>query len=62
MNPDTNQFYVGEKQAENHIPFSVDEEVTIKGHVFKVVHIDIPRADLNQPHLLVLAPVRKGGL
>jgi hypothetical protein len=60
MNPDTNTFYEGEQQASNHIPFTVGEELDIKGHVFKVVHIDIP--GLHEPtrqHLLVLTPVRK---
>lgn len=60
MNPDTNQFYIGEPQAADHIPFQVDEELTIKGHVFKVVHIDIPAPSAPQrQHLLVLTPVRK---
>jgi hypothetical protein len=58
MNPDTNEFYRGERQAENHIPFDLDEEITIKGHVFKVVTIDIPKNPAH-PHLLVLTPVRK---
>ena len=60
MNPDTNQFYIGEKQASHHIPFDVDEEVEIKGHIYRVIHIDIP--GIHEPtreHLLVLAPVRK---
>lgn len=58
MNPDTNQFYIGEPQAANHIPFNIDEEITIKGHVFKVVHVDIPK-NPGREHLLVLTPVHK---
>lgn len=60
MNPDTNEFYVGEQKASNHIPFIVGEELEIKGHIFSVVHIDIP--GLHEPtrqHLLVLTPKKK---
>ena len=63
MNPDTNEFYIGEQQASHHIPFQIGEELTIKGHVFKVVTIDIPKFnEKSREHLLVLAPVRKGEL
>lgn len=33
--------------------FTIGEEITIKGHVFKVAHIKMA------PHQLVLVPVRK---
>jgi hypothetical protein len=61
MNPDTNQFYESEfPQHSSHIPFAIGEEFTIKGHVFKVVHIDIPKFNQkSKEHLLVLTPVRK---
>jgi hypothetical protein len=54
MNPDTNEFYeAAEPQEKHHIQFTVGEEIEIKGHIFKVVHIKMA------PHQLVLAPVRK---
>ena len=58
MNPDTNQFYVGDPQGKDHIPFEIGEEVTIKGHVFAVELVNIPK-NPTMPHLLVLRPVRK---
>jgi len=60
MNPDTNQFYVGEPQGENHIPFAIGEEVEVKGHIFTVEFVDIPK-NPSKPHLLVLRPIRKVG-
>lgn len=60
MNPETNRFYVADQpEAGNHIPFSVGEEVMIKGHIFEVVTVDIPKNPAHQ-HLLVLTPKRKG--
>jgi hypothetical protein len=58
MNPDTNQFYVGEPQGKDHIPFEIGEEVIIKGHVFAVELVDIPK-NPTMVHLLVLRPIRK---
>ena len=63
MNPDTNQFEMipdSQQPDPKLIPFAIDEELEIKGHIFKVVHIDIPGpAEPSRQHLLVLAPVRK---
>lgn len=61
MNPETNRFeelpdFV--KPASGLIPFDIGEEITIKGHIFSVVYIDIPK-DPAKRHLLVLTPVRK---
>jgi hypothetical protein len=54
MNPETNEFYEArEPQDPTHINFTIGEEIEIKGHIFKVVHIKMA------PHQLVLAPVRK---
>jgi hypothetical protein len=59
MNPDTNQFYMAEETAApGHIPFTVGEQLNIKGHIFEVVTVDIPK-NPTKPHLLVLMPVRK---
>ena len=55
MNPDTNTFYEApERLDSSHISFTIGEEIEIKGHIFKVVHVKMA------PHQLVLAPVRKG--
>jgi hypothetical protein len=59
MNPDTNTFYVADEPLQaGHIPFTIGEELEIKGHVFVVEFIDIPK-NPAKPHLLVLRPVRK---
>jgi hypothetical protein len=61
MNPETNKFeelpdFVA--RGSGLIQFNIGEEITIKGHIFRVVHIDIPK-DPAQQHLLVLTPIRK---
>lgn len=59
MNPDTNEFYIADKPLEpGHIPFEIGERVQVKGHIFEVVGVDIPK-NPAKPHLLVLMPVAK---
>ena len=54
MNPDTNEFYEASQPLDpSHIPFLIGEEIEIKGHIFKVIHIQM------SPSKLVLAPVRR---
>lgn len=58
MNPETNEFYISEKPKEpGHIPFQIGEEVELKGHMFAVELVDIPK-NPTKPHLLVLRPLR----
>ena len=53
MNPETNEFYeAAEPINATHIPFTIGEELTIKGHIFKVAHIKMA------PHRLILVPIR----
>jgi hypothetical protein len=61
MNPDTNQFYEAPDPLDvTHIGFVIGEEIEIKKHIFRLVHIDIPGAhEKGRQHLLVLTPVRK---
>ena len=54
MNPETNDFYEAvEPMQESHIPFTIGEEIPIKGHIFKIKRINLV------PRELVLVPVRK---
>lgn len=58
MDTRTNKFYVSEKPKEaDHISFEVGEEVELKGHIFAVELVDIPK-NPTKPHLLVLRPIR----
>ena len=60
MDPQSNTFRMLDSiddKLDREIPFAIGEEITIKGHIFKVAHVDIPR-DPRQPHLLVLQPFK----
>lgn len=46
------------KARSGEIPFEIGEELEIKGHVFSVEMVDIPK-DPRKSHLLVLRPVRQ---
>jgi hypothetical protein len=60
MDVETNQFHMSDNSNEpGCIAFFLDEEIVIKNHVFKVVHVDIPKFGKSREHLLVLTPVRK---
>lgn len=61
MNPETNRFEMipdTVQPKEGMIPFDIGEEIVIKGHVFCVELVDIPK-NPTMPHLLVLRPVRR---
>jgi hypothetical protein len=60
MDPDTNTFRMVYDLAEakrTEIPFRIGEEIEIKGHIFSVELVDIPK-NPAKPHLLVLRPLR----